>query len=166
MSSNKTWDKRFIELATLVAGWSKDHTTHVGCVIVGRGREVRSLGYNGFPRGVDDEVPSRHERPMKYMWTEHAERNAIYNATMMGVSLEGCTIYIKGFPCCDCARAIIQCGIKVFVGTTPNFDNPTYGEAYRQTIAMFQEAGVAFRTLPREDYPEAAPDPAQGHSQK
>src|SRR5271157_1920149 len=141
-----------MEMADLVATWSKDKSTHVGCVIVGAAGEIRSVGYNGFPRGVNDDIDLRYDRPLKYMWTEHAERNAIYNASRMGLSLEGCTMYLNGdhgFPCCDCARAIIQCGIKTLCGLQPNFELPKYGEEYRNTITMFQESGVAFRHVER-----------------
>ena len=75
-------DDRFMNLA-YVAEWSKDRSTKVGCVVIGPDREVRSMGYNGFPRGINDEIERRHARPDKY--TEHAERNAIYNAARVGV---------------------------------------------------------------------------------
>ena len=79
---NDKWNSRFMDLARLVAGWSKDTSTKVGCVIIGPDKEIRSTGYNGFPRGVDDTIPAGHERPAKYDFTEHAERNAIYNASL------------------------------------------------------------------------------------
>src|SRR3954447_3751356 len=105
------WDGRFMQLATLIGGWSKDRSRKVGCVIVGAHNEVRSTGYNGFPRGVCDDEDYRHDRPMKYRWTEHAERNAIYSAARIGVPLEGCRMFLPWFPCMDCARAIVQAGI-------------------------------------------------------
>jgi len=71
------WDARFMNLARHISEWSKDRSTKVGVVIVGPENEVRALGYNGFPRGIDDDAPDRHERPEKYLWVEHAERNAI-----------------------------------------------------------------------------------------
>lgn len=148
--SKKVWDQRWMKIALDVADWSKDTSTHVGAVIVGPDNAVRSLGYNGFPRGVNDDVEERYERPLKYMWTEHAERNAIYNSSLMGLSLKGCTMYLNGnhgFPCSDCARAIIQCGIVQLVGLAPDFTNVKYGEEYQNTILMFQEAGVAFRSI-------------------
>lgn len=148
--SNASWDKRLMDMAAMVADWSKDTTTKVGCVIVGPDRAIRSVGYNGFPRGVNDDVSERYERPLKYLWTIHAEENAIFNASRIGVSLAGCTIYLNGnhgFPCSPCARAIVQCGIKALVGLNPDFSNPKYGEEYRNTITMFQEAGVAFRSI-------------------
>jgi dCMP deaminase len=98
------WDRRFLELAAHIGSWSKDQSAKTGCVIVGPDRLIRSVGYNGFVRGVDDEVDSRHERPAKYSWTEHAERNAIYNAARIGISLAGATCYVNWFPCADCAR--------------------------------------------------------------
>ena len=91
------WDERFLRLALHISEWSKDPTTRVGCVIVGPSNEVRSIGFNGFPRGVNDDDPSRYDRPAKYMWTEHAERNAIYNAARIGVALENCRMYCRGF---------------------------------------------------------------------
>jgi hypothetical protein len=83
-------------------------STRVGCVIVGTHKEIRAIGYNGFPRGVDDDRDARHERPVKYKWTEHAERNAIYSSARAGISIDGCTMYLPWFPCMDCARAIVQ----------------------------------------------------------
>ena len=87
------WDQRFMELALHVATWSKDRSTKVGCVIVGQYNEIKAVGYNGFVRGSDDSVDARHERPAKYDWTEHAERNAIYQAARCGVSLNGAKMY-------------------------------------------------------------------------
>ena len=103
----------FIKLADVVAEKSKDRSTKVGVVVVGPDREIRSTGYNGFPRGINDDIDERHERPAKYDWTEHAERNAVYNAARMGQSLKDCTMYFnwEPCPCVDCARAIIQAGI-------------------------------------------------------
>lgn len=108
----------FIKLADVVAEKSKDRSTKVGVIVVGPDNEIRSTGYNGFPRGINDDIDERHERPAKYDWTEHAERNAIYNAARMGQSLKGCTMYFnwEPCPCVECARAIIQAGISNVVG--------------------------------------------------
>jgi dCMP deaminase len=106
-----TWDKLFMTMCDTVALKSKDESTKVGCVIVGPSHDVRSIGFNGLPRGCRDDVPERQLRPEKYRWFEHAERNAIYNAARVGVPLEGCTLYVQFTPCCDCMRAIIQSGI-------------------------------------------------------
>lgn len=134
------WDNRFLELAKHISTWSKDRSTQVGAVIVDSLHRVVSLGYNGFPRGCDDEIEDRHQRLAKYLYTEHAERNAIYNATS---SLQGCTIYITPlFPCSDCARAIIQTGITRVVCPKPDYSNVVWSEHFKAAEQMFQECGV------------------------
>lgn len=107
-----TWDEYFMKIAETVALKSKDESTKIGAVIVGPNHEIRSTGFNGFPRGFSDNDPSKQVRPIKYKFFEHAERNAIYNAARFGASVDGCTIYCPWPPCSDCARAIIQSGIK------------------------------------------------------
>lgn len=149
------WDRRFLELAKSVGQWSKDRSTKVGCVIVGPDREIRSTGYNGFPRGVNDEPDCRHARPTKYLFTEHAERNAIYNAARMGTSLLNCTLYFywpaSGPPCADCARAIIQSGISRVVGKVGDDDPTTWRQDWKESqlvsVEMFNEANVLFHTV-------------------
>lgn len=137
-----SWDQKFMDACKFFASWSKDPSTKVGCVIVGMDREIRSIGYNGFPRGVDDTDMPRYERPAKYLWTEHAERNAVYNAARMGVSLKNCTAYVSSFPCADCARAIIQSGILKLVCPTPDMSNSQWGESWTIAKAMLCEAHV------------------------
>ncbi len=138
-----TWDSYFMDMAALVASRSKDRSTKVGCVIVGPDNEIRSTGYNGFPRYVNDDVDERHERPAKYLWTEHAERNAIYNAARMGTPLKGCKIYLSWFPCMDCARAIVQSGISEVLCIEPTLDNPKWRTDFINAITLFKEAGVS-----------------------
>ena len=106
------WVEYFQNLAHQVKLKSKDEKTQIGAVIVGKDKEIVSTGYNSFPRGIDDTIKERQERPEKYFWFEHAERNAIYNAARIGVSTKGCTMYLScGIPCSDCARGIINAGI-------------------------------------------------------
>jgi dCMP deaminase len=133
------WDRRFMQLASFIGSWSKDRTTRVGCVIVGPANEVRSTGYNGFPRGINDEIEERLIRPAKYLWTEHAERNAIYNAARAGIALSGCRIYVPWYPCVDCARAIIQSGFIELVAFEPDWDHPKWGEHFRIARDLFNE---------------------------
>lgn len=109
------WDEYFMSLCYLVAMRSKDTSTKSGCVIVGPGKEILSTGYNSLPRGMDDSLEERYQRPLKYEFFEHCERNAIYNAARNGVSLLGSTLYVNWLPCMDCARAIIQAGISEVV---------------------------------------------------
>jgi len=138
------WNKYFMSIAALVSMKSKDQKTHHGAVIVGHNNEIRSTGYNSFVRGLNDNVPERQERPEKYHWFEHSERNAIYNAALHGVSLEGCTMYVSGVPCTDCARAIIQSGIKVVVALKKwdEVDSKLWSEHTVRTLEMFKETGV------------------------
>lgn len=134
------WNQRFFNLAAHIATWSKD-STQVGCVIVGRNRELLSTGYNGLPRGID-EADNRTSRPAKYQWTEHAERNAIYNAARNGISLKGSKLFTNWFPCSDCARAIIQSGVVLVAGTKPDYAHPKYGEDFRISLEMLTEANI------------------------
>lgn len=133
------WTDYFLAMATLVASKSKDPATKVGCVIVGPDREVRATGYNGLPRGVAD-IPERMERPAKYLWTSHAEENAVAQAARVGVSLKDCTAYVTHHPCARCARSLIQAGIgKVVIGTGQTSMPP---EEFDVAGRMFFEAVV------------------------
>jgi dCMP deaminase len=114
------WDKRLYHLTLYVGQWSKDRSTKVGCVIATPDKQVISIGYNGFPRGVDDSQESRHSSASKYLWTEHAERNAIYGAARLGIATRGCEMFLSWFPCMDCARAIVQAGITRLVAIQPD----------------------------------------------
>ena len=143
---SEKWHKRFMEVAELVATWSKDPSTKTGAIVVGPDREIRATGYNGLVRGVDDNKPERMERPTKYDFFEHAERNAIYNACLTGTSLKGCVMYATHAPCTDCARAIIQSGIKIDENTPQN----TWRDKLAFSEQMFREAGIEYLTLPRE----------------
>lgn len=135
----KKWDKRFMGLTKHVATWSKDKGTGVGCVIVNDDKKVLSIAYNGFPRGINDDVDVRHESPIKFHYTEHAERNALNEAE---VSLRGGTLYCTFFPCSDCARSIIQKSIKRVVAPEPKFDDPRWGQGHSISLEMFREVGI------------------------
>ena len=137
------WDRRFLDLARHVGQWSKDQSRQVGCVIVGPSREIRAIGYNGFPRGADDSPDSlRNTRPNKYLWTEHAERNAIYQAARIGITVSGCTMYLPWFPCMDCARAIVQVGISRLVALQPDASEKVWGEQFLAAKELLDEASV------------------------
>ena len=200
----KSWKTYFIELTLQVASKSKDPSRQVGCIIVGPDKEIRSTGFNGFPRGVAEDVcvePQAHfvkereydivdreykllctcghvdrcsdddaikdnvpahftgaprpedyvtelnerwDRPQKYDWVEHAERNAIYNAARMGIPLKGCSAFITLAPCAACTRALIQSGIVEVYG--PAFPN---GEEYKdygfdKSQIMLREGGINY----------------------
>lgn len=161
------WAKRFIRMAEFVAQWSKDPSTKCGAVIVGDDNEVLATGFNGFPRGVRETepmvlvdmqgtewvepqlIPERwHQRPDKYEWVEHAERNAIYNAARTGTKVAGATMYLNyAVECCaDCTRAIIQSGIKRVVGPLgrqfPGAGKGTHYDKVGANKTMMEEAGI------------------------
>jgi dCMP deaminase len=139
------WTEYFLGLAEVVKLKSKDQSTQIGAVVVGEGKNVLSTGYNSFPRGLDDSLQERQERPEKYFWMEHAERNAIYNAALEGVSLKNSTIYLtSGLPCMDCARGIVNSGIKVVwckrVCTTKNKEK--WEESQMKSLQLLNECGI------------------------
>lgn len=140
------WDLRWMEMAKLVASWSKDRSRKVGAVIVDDRNTVLALGWNGFPRGINDTIEARHERPDKYDWTEHAERNAIYNAAATGTKIAGATIYLPWFPCVPCARAIIQSGIDKVVCYEPDWADPAFD--FKRSEQMLEEAWINIRYIP------------------
>lgn len=135
-----TWDGFFMTLAVAASTKSKDPSTRVGCVIVGPDNEVRSLGFNGLPRGVSD-LPERMERPAKYLWTSHAEENAVAQAARVGATLKGCTAYVTHYPCSRCARSLIQAGIACVVVGPGETSMPE--EEFAVASIMFREAGVS-----------------------
>lgn len=138
------WAKRFLGLCDHIAAWSQDRHFHVGCVIVGPGLEIRSTGYNGLARGVLDNDESRHDRESgeKFYWSEHAERNAIYNAARAGVSVSGCTLYVNRFPCADCGRAVIQSGISRLVCPPIPKNDGALDASFKASAKMLDEAGI------------------------
>ncbi|MRG72124.1 CMP deaminase [Alphaproteobacteria bacterium HT1-32] len=142
------WDTYFMSLAYLVGMKSKDPRTKVGAVVVGPDNEIRSTGYNSFPRGMNDQVSERYVRPAKHLFFEHAERNAIYNAARMGQSLKGCRIYLPFMPCSDCARGIVQCGVSEVIlhaAHPGNHKQEQAKENHRASSVIFQECGIHVR---------------------
>jgi dCMP deaminase len=158
--SQESWDDYFFKLVEVIKSKSKDRSTQVGCIVVSPSHAPLSTGYNGFPRGVNDDVDERHERPAKYKWMEHAERNAIYNAVREGIQLEGGVIYQSWIPCTDCARAIIQSGIKEVVLDGRGYEEKKayWEERWKEDCdiskEMLREAGVAIRVAFRDDIEE------------
>ena len=141
-----SWDEYFMGIAMLSAYRSKDPNTQVGACIVNNKNRIMSMGYNGFPMGCsDDEFPWEREGDAyntKYAYVCHAELNAILNNS--GASLEGCRIYVALFPCNECAKAIIQSGIKEVVYISDKYaETPTTKASKR----MFYAAGVKLTKL-------------------
>ena len=149
MENHLTWDEYFIKFCEDIKLRSKDVSTQIGVVIVGEDKQVVSTGYNSFPRGIDDNVPERQERPEKYMWFSHAETNAIINCALNGVSSKNSTMYMScGVPCADCARNIINAGVKEIVCRKDHgvMNNPEkWDEISKRSKQMFKESGVSVR---------------------
>ena len=141
------WDRRFLELAKQISTWSKDPSTQVGCVVVGPDREIRSTGFNGLPRGIDDTDERLNNREIKYPMICHAEENAIMHAARIGVSLKDCTAYVTWPPCTRCARSLIQAGIVEVVYTEPNNIPERWQEDFIRSTNMMKEAGIKLRTI-------------------
>ena len=139
------WTNYFLNIAEAVKEKSKDQRTKIGAVIVGKDNEIVSTGYNSFPRGINDDVEERQQRPEKYFWMVHGELNAILNAARIGVSTNGCKIYLTcGIPCSNCGRAIINAGItEVYCKTEDTTKNrEKWDEESSKTKQMFEESGV------------------------
>lgn len=143
-----SWDEYFMGVAILSGMRSKDPNTQVGACIVSEDNKILSMGYNGFPRGCsDDEFPwSREGEPLdnKYFYTTHSELNAILN--YRGGSLEGSKLYVSLFPCNECAKAIIQSGIRTVIYDSNKYDGTPSVIASKR---MLQAAGVACRAYTR-----------------
>ena len=134
-----SWDEYFMGVAALSAMRSKDPNTQVGACIVSPEHKILSMGYNGFPLGCsDDEFTGEREgEDNKYFYSTHSELNAILN--YRGGSLEGATIYVTLFPCNECAKAIIQSGIRTLV-----YDSDKYADTamVKASKKMLKAAGV------------------------
>lgn len=139
-----TWDEYFMGVAILSGMRSKDPNTQVGCCIVGSDNRILSMGYNGFPTGCsDDDFPWAREADdpldMKYVYSTHSELNAILNYG--GGSLKGARLYVTLFPCNECAKAIIQSGIREVVYASDKYaDTPEVIASKR----MMDAAGVRY----------------------
>ncbi len=144
-----SWDEYFMGIAMLSSYRSKDPNTQVGACIVNDRNKIMSVGYNGLPSGCnDDEFPwdrTGDEFDTKYPYVCHAELNAILNSG--GANLEGCKVYVALFPCNECAKAIIQCGIKEVVYLSDKYADSV---GVRASKRMFDAAGVKYTQIKME----------------
>lgn len=137
------WIKRYLELAKSVSEWSKDPSRKIGAVAVGSKGQVLAQGFNGFPRGINDSEERYNDRETKYKYVVHAEMNCIYNATYSGTSLDGSSLYVFGLPVCsECAKGIIQTGIKEVFWTVSQDIPDRWTNSYASTKNMLREAGI------------------------
>jgi dCMP deaminase len=141
-----SWDEYFMGVALLSANRSKDPSTQVGACIVNPRKRIVGVGYNGFPAGCsDDDLPWAREGEFldtKYPFVCHAELNAVLNS--LSADLEGCTIYVALFPCNECAKVIIQAGIREVVYLSDKYAET---DSVKASKRMFGQAGVALRKL-------------------
>lgn len=152
MLNSVTWDEYFMTMAYLVAMKSKDPSTKVGAVIVGPDHEIRSTGYNGLPRGVQELQERYLDKEYKYMTVNHAEENAILHCARIGVSTKGCTLYTPWIPCSRCTKAILQVGIieVVYDAHFPgnHFENQhSWAKSIEISKSLMQEAAVDLRAF-------------------
>jgi dCMP deaminase len=147
LSGLEKWDRRFLQLSQTVSQWSKDPSQGVGSVIVDPERRVVSLGFNGFPRGIQDSEGRLNDRSIKLQYTIHAETNAILQAKQ---DLTGTTIYCNIPPCSSCGLSIIQAGIQRVVTYVPDqklIDR--WGESFDRSLNLFKEAGLEYKAYVR-----------------
>jgi dCMP deaminase len=130
------WDLKYYNLAQHVATWSKDPSTKVGAVIIGRDRRDIAIGYNGFPPGVADTDDRLNDKDVKYAMTQHAERNALDNAHFQPLILA-----VTMFPCNECAKSIVSRGIRRVI-TPPPLDREPWKSSAEWTRQMFKEVGI------------------------
>lgn len=145
-----TWDEYFMGVAKLSGMRSKDPNSQVGACIVSEDNKILSMGYNGFPMGCSDDVfPWAREGDAydtKYLYVTHSELNAILN--YRGGSLEGSKLYVTLFPCNECAKAIIQCGIKTIIYQDDKYADTTQVRASKR---MLDAAGVRYYLYKKTD---------------
>lgn len=143
MNNDIDWNNRFLELANYISNWSKDPSTKVGAVIVTNDKQVVSMGYNGFPRGIEDTYERLNNREIKYSLVSHGESNAILHASRYGISIKGCKLYVNVFPCSECAKQIIQSGINEVYTYKPTKDMiDRWEKSFNLTKMLFKESGV------------------------
>jgi len=145
---SERWDRHFLNLAAEHAKMSKDPSSKIGAVIVGPDREIRSVGFNGFPRGVADTDERLNDREQKYDLVVHAELNAVLAAAMVGTSVKGCTLYLHapfgGPPCIRCTVSLIQAGIIEIVGNVAE-GNERWRDTLSKSREILAEVGITYR---------------------
>ena len=162
---NRDWDLHFLQLCCDCARLSKDPSTRVGSVIVGPDNEVRSTGFNGFPRGIKDTDERLNNREVKYKLIVHGEMNAVLTAARIGTPLKGCTLYLcatsadgsqvwGGVPCTRCTVEIIQAGITEVVTFPDTYVPLRWRDDLLLSNALLKEAGVNVRIVEFNTYRE------------
>lgn len=161
------WNEYFMRLVYLASYKSKDNRTKIGTVIINNENTLLATGFNGFCRHVIDPMDEdfenhpkkyRYEKPEKYFFFEHSERNAIYQAARNGIKLKNSILYTQGVPCCDCARACIQSGVsKIIVheqwplnGITKLNGSQDWIKSLKYSCEMLDEANINIESFSKE----------------
>lgn len=141
------WDQRYLAQAKEISSWSKDPSSKVGAIAVGKHGQILSQGYNGFPRGIKDLNERYADRETKYKYVVHAEMNCIYNACLNGVSLENSCLYIYGRSLCpECTKGVIQVGVaKVIMQHAPYPKEDKWEKHFHLTEEMLNEVGIDYK---------------------
>jgi len=137
------WTEYYMRHQYLASEKSKDPSTKIGAALV-RGDNIVSIGYNGFPRGIEDTQERLNNREEKYFYVVHAEANAILNAARNGIATKGSVLYTSGMPCNECAKSIIQAGIQTVVlhKQYPSLSHGKWNKSVSKALEMFNEAGI------------------------
>jgi dCMP deaminase len=142
------WHWNYLNLAKEISTWSKDPSTKIGAVAVGKHGQILATGYNGFPRKIKDTEKRLNDKEIKYSYTIHGEMNCIYNATLTGVSLHKATLYVHGLPVCsECAKGIAQVGIKRVFACHPINVNVKWEQSNYLSQQIFNEAGIEYNSI-------------------
>lgn len=144
-----TDNEQLLDAAIAAARRSPNRVRHVGAVLQPADGGPPLHACNTFPQGVAD-TKQRHAGDGRLIWMEHAERNAIFAAARAGRSTAGARLASSYFPCTDCARAIIQAGIRQLVTLPPDLDDPVWGASFGPSLTMLQEAGVQLHLSDRD----------------
>ena len=137
---------KYYPIAQAVAGLSKDPNTKVGALIIDKRGSIRAVGYNGFPRGVNDDQSRYNDRDTKLKLIAHAEANAIANAASTGTQIQGCSIVVTKFPCGECAKMIINTGISHIFSPEYSIMGDWASSNY-DAQRMFMEAGLTIEVF-------------------
>jgi dCMP deaminase len=128
-----------LDRAIAAAAASPNRIRKVGAVLVAAGTEI--TGCNAFPPGIEA-LPERAVGDNRFIWLEHAERTTIFEAARRGIATEGATLLSTYFPCTDCARALVQSGIRTLMTPQAEFEDPVWGESFRTSAAILAEGAV------------------------
>lgn len=146
--TQEDWDRFFMDLARRAALMSKDPDRKVGAVLVTPDRRQFSMGYNGFPAGVEDSLANLYDKEFKLANMVHAEENCLYQAPFYA---GGCTVYVTRFPCENCTEQLLACEIKRVVAPKPNFGHLRWGQSWIRALGKLRHFRVEVTYMEIDD---------------